>query len=397
MKKKILALMLSVMLIFTALPLEIAAREINDSITNEPYEIGEVDGKLNKIYTLADFMSENELREFAKEISNVEEEDGFLGPVIQSDPVRGTKHDKPTEEVYPTNDTPFKLKLAISIADRFFKKQTIDIYFGNPIKYPDNAQKIAEFNIDATDEGADFNKVIKYYDAKWVEGKKEYGIEKTKKSPINIYFSVPFNFTYDFTLASTKTKKTTEYAEGREPYIQFNVDMRQSVMHGYSIKWLDSNKDNRDNVSATWYGKQGDSFPATLKTIDSAYSVYNLNQFDPSDKKNIVDENGETYTPHPYYLNKWDPSADGGVGAWTSEKIVTRSYQGTNIGVFQAEKLVINDTDTAPQAGLYVDGASRQGSKTLKNNKKYFYESTGDYKTLHVLTMREALKVNFNT
>ena len=389
--------MLSVMLIFTALPLEIAAREINDSITNEPYEIGEVDGKLNKIYTLADFMSENELREFAKEISNVEEEDGFLGPVIQSDPVRGTKYDKPTEEVYPTNDTPFKLKLAISIADRFFKKQTIDIYFGNPIKYPDNAQKIAEFNIDATDEGADFNKVIKYYDAKWVEGKKEYGIEKTKKSPINIYFSVPFNFTYDFTLASTKTKKTTEYAEGREPYIQFNVDMRQSVMHGYSIKWLDSNKNNRDNVSATWYGKQGDSFPATLKTIDSAYSVYNLNQFDPSDKKNIVDENGETYTPHPYYLNKWDPSADGGVGAWTSEKIVTRSYQGTNIGVFQAEKLVINDTDTAPQAGLYVDGASRQGSKTLKNNKKYFYESTGDYKTLHVLTMREALKVKFNT
>lgn len=397
MKKKFLALMLSVMLILTALPLEVAAKEVNSSIKNEPYEIGEVDGGLNKIYTLADFMSEDELKEFANEIANAEGEDEFLGPVIQSTPVGSTQYSKPTTEKYPTNNAPLKLKLAISVADRFFKKQTIDIYFGDPIKYPDKATKIAEFNIDATDANEDFNKVIKYYDATWVDGKEAFGLEKIAQSPGNIVFMVPYNFTYDFTLASTKVEKNTQYAEGRQPYLQFEVEMRQSVMHGYSIKWLDSNKGNRENVSAMWYGKQGNLYTATLKTIDSAYSVYNRNQYRDQDKINKTDEDGVTYSSYPYYLNTWDPNADGGVGAWTYEIIETRAYPGLNSGVFQAEKLVINDTDTAPQAGLYVDGTSRQGEKTLKNNTKYFYESTGDYKTLHVLTMREALKVNFNT
>ena len=43
---------------------------------------------------------------------------------------------------------------------------------------------------------------------------------------------------------------------GKDAKVEFIVYGKQSVMHGYGIKWYDIDATNRDKIEARWEGRQ---------------------------------------------------------------------------------------------------------------------------------------------
>ena len=355
MIKKKISLLLAFIMILGVLPLNILANTAKQELNNDKdYEQVVIDGKIFKVFTIGDLMDKNSIK--------------------RNDHKNFVRRNAPSIRIQreggANTDIKFYLDLAWSTYDRPIINTKMDVYVGPPGKQ--GSIKLGYFNVDSE---------AQLTEAKRFEMVQEYdgttpSIEFLVKNAFSqIRIAVPEDMRYDFILASAFWDEKNKYGND----VIFRIEGKQSVMHGYGIKWYDTDKTNRDKIEAKWTGKVGQEHNAILGTEDRNYSAYILNKLDDRYLKTYPD--GTNYTEYPYYY-------DG-------KEIITFADK-ENEGKYTDVNLAINEKDDARTAGLTVDG-KRDGSKVLKNNTKYLYHSVGDYRTFHMLSMREALEVKFNT
>lgn len=281
-----------------------------------------------------------------------------------------------------TNDIKFVLDLSWSTIDRPIDNVTMFVYAGPPSD--SRSIKLGHFVVNSVAKPGvkqRFEMVQEYF------GTKPSIEALVNKGFRSITIAIPEDMRYDFILAPVKwDEKDKEGTAGVDQKVVFNIEGRQNVMHGYGIRWFDNDAANRDKIAARWEGKENQTSDVKLATVNRDYSVYSNNVLDTNDKTNVKTyPDGMKYSNYDYYYN--------GI------KITTYA-DADNKGKYDNELLAIAEKSQAPYASLKVKDGEKyklKGEKVLKNDTKYLYNSVGDYRTFHVLSMREALNVEFNT
>lgn len=354
--KRILSLFLALIMVLGLVPVDAFADSYPGPAsldTDKAYEEATIDGVVYKVYKLADLIDPPEVEEsmapmtMSKSASTLQ---------AQGDPVQAS-----TIEFY--------LELHWSTYDRPIVNVTMPVYVGPPSDSRSFTLGYFEVNSVAS-PGVDqtFNMVLDY-DGSDLEDLVKYAFSQ-------ITIAIPVDMRYDFILAATKWDEK----EKKGNRVIFHIEGRQSVMHGYGIRWFDTNSDNRDKVDAKWEGKDNQIVEVKLGTEDRNYSVYDKNTVNPKENINEYSD-GTKYTKYDYYYNG---------------KKITTYADADNTGKINYTNLAINGPINATNASLTIDG-NRKGEKVLKNSTKYLYHSVGDYRTFHVLSMREALNVKLNS
>lgn len=354
MKKK-LSLFLAIIMILGILPFNAFAANNTTSLaqtSNKDYEEATLDGVAYKVYNVADLMDMTSSKKVNVLMTESRKSNSYI------------KQNTPTQ----SSNIEFFLDLVWQTYDRPIKNVIMPVYVGNPAD--PRSKKLGYFEVTTGANEDQYIKMVQTYTDT------NPSIEQLVKSAFHVItIAIPKDMRYDFILASTKWDSKKK----QENKVIFRVEGAQSVMHGFGIKWYDTDKTNREIITAKWTGKDDTTLKPLLATEDRNYSGYERNKLDPASKTKYP--NGESYTEYDYYY-------DGTLVKTYADK--------NNQGQFSYDALAINTKDDAPNAGLTVDG-KRDGSKILKNNTKYLYHSVGDYRTFHVLSMREALEVKFNT
>ena len=354
MKKK-LSLFLAIIMILGILPINAFAANNTTSLaqtSNKDYEEATLDGVAYKVYNVADLMDMTSSKKVNVLMTESRKSNSYI------------KQNTPTQ----SSNIEFFLDLVWQTYDRPIKNVIMPVYVGNPAD--SRSKKLGYFEVTTGANEDQYIKMVQTYTDT------NPSIEQLVKSAFHVItIAIPKDMRYDFILASTKWDSKKK----QDNKVIFRVEGAQSVMHGFGIKWYDTDDANREKIDAVWTGKVGQTLDAKLAKVDRNYSAYFANKIVDSRKENY--EDGGEYTPYDYYYN--------------GQKITTYA-DSENEGKYTDVNLAINGPVDAPTASLTVDG-KREGSKVLKNNTKYLYHSVGDYRTFHVLSMREALKVKFNT
>ena len=354
MKKK-LSLFLAIIMILGILPINAFAANNTTSLaqtSNKDYEDATLDGVAYKVYNVADLMDMTSSKKVNVLMTESRKSNSYI------------KQNTPTQ----SSNIEFFLDLVWQTYDRPIKNVIMPVYVGNPAD--PRSKKLGYFEVTTNANEDQYIKMVQTYTDT------SPSIEQLVKSAFHVItIAIPKDMRYDFILASTKWDSKKK----QDNKVIFRVEGAQSVMHGFGIKWYDTDDANREKIDAVWTGKVGQTLDAKLAKVDRDYSAYFANKIVDSRKENY-DDGGE-YTPYDYYYN--------------GQKITTYA-DAENQGKYTDVNLAINGPVDAPTASLTVDGM-RDGSKVLKHNTKYLYHSVGDYRTFHVLSMREALQVKFNT
>ena len=356
-----LALFLAFIMLLGLVPTNVFAANTAklEPANDKAYEEVIIDGAPYKVYKVADFIDGHSEESTISLMSRSAKPFGSPAPT-------------------GTDDIKFVLDLAWETIDRPINNVIMPVYVGDPSD--SRSIKLGHFIVNsAASPGA----------KQRIEMVQEYfgptpSIENlVKKAFAKIKIAIPEDMVYDFILASTKWEDTQkEGTTGIDLKVVFKIEGKQSVMHGFGIKWYDTDAANREKIDAKWGGLVGQELDAKLATVDRNYSAYFANKIDRTNPGRLQHySDGSEYTPFDYYYN--------------GEKITTCA-DAENQGKFDNNQLAIGPNSDRSNAKLTVDG-KRHGEKVLKNNTKYFYDSVGDYRTFHVLSMREALKVKFNT
>ena len=356
-----LALFLAFIMLLGLVPTNVFAANTAklEPANDKAYEEVIIDGAPYKVYKVADFIDGHSEESTISLMSRSAKPFGSPAPT-------------------GTDDIKFVLDLSWETIDRPINNVTMPVYVGDPSD--SRSIKLGHFIVNsAASPGA----------KQRIEMVQEYfgptpSIENlVKKAFAKIKIAIPEDMVYDFILASTKWEDTQkEGTTGIDLKVVFKIEGKQSVMHGFGIKWYDTDAANREKIDAKWGGLVGQELDAKLATVDRNYSAYFANKIDRTNPGRLQHyPDGSEYTPFDYYYN--------------GEKITTCA-DAENQGKFDNNQLAIGPNSDRSNAKLTVDG-KRHGEKVLKNNTKYFYDSVGDYRTFHVLSMREALQVKFNT
>ena len=356
-----LALFLAFIMLLGLVPTNVFAANTAklEPANDKAYEEVIIDGAPYKVYKVADFIDGHSEESTISLMSRSAKPFGSPAPT-------------------GTDDIKFVLDLAWETIDRPINNVIMPVYVGD--LSDSRSIKLGHFIVNsAASPGA----------KQRIEMVQEYfgptpSIENlVKKAFAKIKIAIPEDMKYDFILASTKWEDTQkEGTTGIDLKVVFKIEGTQSVMHGFGIKWYDTDAANREKIDAKWGGLVGQELDAKLATVDRNYSAYFANKIDRTNPGRLQHyPDGSEYTPFDYYYN--------------GEKITTCA-DAENQGKFDNNQLAIGPNSDRSNAKLTVDG-KRHGEKVLKNNTKYFYDSVGDYRTFHVLSMREALEVKFNT
>lgn len=358
-----MALFLALIMLLGILPVNVfaasdAAKPAPKNVKN--YEEVTIDGRPYKVYKLADLMdkpapkSPLTLKSMAK----------FVKPL--ADP--GTT---------AANDYKFVLELSWETIDRPVDNVELPVYVGPPGKQ--GSIKLGHFVVSSVARPG----VKQSFDMKPEYSGTNPSIDFLVKNAFTqITVAIPEDMRYDFILAGARWDNKRKESNK----IIFVVYGSQSVMHGYGIRWYDNDPANRDKIAARWEGKENQISDVKLGTENRDYSVYINNVLDTNDSTNVKTyPDGMKYSNYDYYYNG---------------KKITTYADADNKGKYDSELLTIQSKRQAPFASLKVEDGNDyklKGEKVLKNDTKYFYNSVGDYRTFHVLSMREALNVKFNT
>ena len=358
MKKK-LALFLAFIMLLGLMPTNVFAANTakSEPASDKAYEEVRIDGAPYKVYKVADFIDGHS-------------EESAISLMSRSAKPFGNP------ATTGTSNIKFVLNLKWSTIDRPIETIKLPVYVGPP--NDSRSFTLGYFEVESyASPGVEQRfDMVKTYTGTDIEDLVKYAFSQ-------ITIAIPVDMRYDFILASAKWDSKKKPVNNE---FVFTIEGRQSVMHGYGIRWFDTVQDNREKVVAKWEGKENQTSDVKLGTEDRDYSVYKNNVIDTNDNTNIKTyPDGTQYSNYDYYYNG---------------KKITTYADADNLGKYDDEVLGIAELRQAPTASLKVkDGNDYKlkGTKTLKNNTKYFYNSVGDYRTFHVLSMREAVNVKFNT
>ena len=157
---------------------------------------------------------------------------------------------------------------------------------------------------------------------------------------------------------------------------QFVANVSQNVMSVYKISWFDNYKSKRQEFEGKWKGSKSIETDLVGSTEDGYYTV--IQELIGRDDFYTGNKSDEPYTP-------------------VDKTLVGELKQGYKQKPIDPDNLTIDDVTPVDTAGSYIrkDGVETQKG-FLELGTKYYYNITGDYRTLHEIKLREALKVNFD-
>lgn len=333
MIKRKLALFLAFIMLLGILPTNVFAtiNAAKPAVENgKNYEEVTIDGMVYKVYKVED-LKESNFRE------------------RRMAPTNNSRFAKPLGDPTPanTNKIKFVLELSWSTIDRPIKNVKMPVYFGDPTD--PRAINLGYFMVNSVASPGKVQKFDMTDEYTGTSPSRDFLVENGRA---NIRIAVPVDMRYDFILAPVKWDSQQGPINSR---LIFKIEGRQSVMHGYGIRWFDTNSANRDKIEARWEGKENQTSDVKLGTENRDYSVYINNVLDTNDASNVKEyPDGTRYSNYDYYYNG---------------KKITTYADADNKGKYDSELLAIASKAQAPTASLKVkDGSDYKlkGEKILK-------------------------------
>lgn len=281
MIKRKLSLFLALIMLIGILPINgfAASPSKYETVYEKSYEEKIIDGKPYKVYNIGDLIDRSQ----------------ELSPNLFKKMTKSTALPQKQETPIQASTIKFVLELRWSTYDRPIDNVTIPVYVGDPSN--PKSIKLGHFEVNSTASPGvvqNFNMINEYNGPASIE-------DLVKYAYANFRLAIPNDMRYDFILAPAKWDSKQKNGD----VFKFVIEAKQSVMHGYGIKWFDNDKSNREKIEAKWEGRANQtSDKIKLGTEDRDYSVYINNVIDTNDKNNVKSyPDGTTYSNYVYYYN----------------------------------------------------------------------------------------------
>ena len=353
MKKRIISFMLILLMILTSVPVEAfghQSRNVNPNKEAEAkYNVVNINGQKYKAYKISDIMPDNLVKKQSQKRafnSGLMRTSGYVDQT-ETDP-----------------NKLWTLKINWETRDIDFPNETIIF----PVIYnPDGEENTGDeielgiFEVDA---------------AHAKKGNSNERIKMKVKEGINpndfiegAEILCPHFIKYDLRIVKNNEWNGHEYQE-----YQFLANVSQNVMSVYKISWFDNDSSKRQEFEGKWKGSKSIETDLVGSTEDGYYTVIK----ELIGRKDLYTGNNKPYTPSEGHM----------AGA------LKKGYKEEPI---QFVSLNIDDVTPVDTAGSYIikDGVETQKG-FLQLGTKYYYNITGDYRTLHEIELREELKVKFD-
>ena len=354
MKKRIISFMLVLLMILTSAPVEAFGHQSRKTYPNKEtevkYNVVNINGQKYKAYKISDIMPENFEKKNSKNNNFNSVHMRSSGYVDQTD---------------PDPERWWTLKINWETRDIDFPEGTIIF----PVIYnPDGEEDTGDeielgiFEVDAAHaKKGNTNERIKM--------KVKEGI-----NPID-YIDGAEILCPKFIKYDIRIFKNNEWNGHEINQWQFLANVSQNVMPLYKISWFDNDSSKRQEFEGRWKGSKSIETDLVGSTEDGVYAVvdgYQGTWFYAGNKSD------KPYTP-------------------VEDNLVENVKKGYKTKPIEEVSLNINDRTPVDTAGSYIrkDGVETQKG-FLQLGTKYYYNITGDYRTLHEIELREELKVKFD-
>ena len=180
----------------------------------------------------------------------------------------------------------------------------------------------------------------------------------------------------DFIRYDLRMINNNKWNEHEYQTYQFLANVSQNVMSVYKISWFDNDSSKRQEFEGRWKGSKSIETDLLGSTEDGYYTV--IKEFIGRDDFYAGNKSDKPYTP-------------------VEDNKVEALKKGYKEDPINRVNLNIDDVTPVDTAGSYIrkDGVETQKG-FLQLGTKYYYNITGDYRTLHEIELREELKVKFN-
>ena len=353
MKKRIISFMLILLMILTSVPVEAfghQSRNVNPNKEAEAkYNVVNINGQKYKAYKISDIMPDNLVKKQSQKRafnSGLMRTSGYVDQT-ETDP-----------------NKLWTLKINWETRDIDFPNETIIF----PVIYnPDGEENTGDeielgiFEVDA---------------AHAQKGNSNERIKMKVKEGINpndyiegAEILCPHFIKYDLRIVKNNEWNGHEYQE-----YQFLANVSQNVMSVYKISWFDNDSSKRQEFEGKWKGSKSIETDLVGSTEDGYYTVIK----ELIGRKDLYTGNNKPYTP-----------SEGHMAGELKKGYKEEPIQFVNLN--------IDDVTPVDTAGSYIikDGVETQKG-FLQLGTKYYYNITGDYRTLHEIELREELKVKFD-
>lgn len=355
MKKRIISFMLILMMILTSVPIEAFGHQSRIASPNKEtevkYNVVNINGQKYKAYKISDIMPDNMVKK--------NNQTRTFKSVLMRTPGY-------VDQTEPDPHKRWTLKINWETRDIDFPKGTIIV----PVVYdPDGEYKSGDeielgiFEVDATH-------AKKGNTNERIEMKVKEGINPNDYIDGAVIYCPEF-IKYDLRIVKNNEWNGHEYQE-----YQFLANVSQNVMSVYKISWFDNDSSKRQEFEGRWKGSESIETDLVGSTEDGYYTV--IDEFIGRDDFYTGNKSDQPYTP-------------------VDKTLVGKLKKGYKTKPINLVNLNIDDVTPVDTAGSYIrkdDVETQKGF--LQLGTKYYYNITGDYRTLHEIELREALKVKFD-
>ena len=355
MRKRIISFMLILLMILTSVPLEAFGYQGKNVYSNKEtevkYNIVNVNGQKYKAYKISDIMPNNLV------------ENNIKKSTFNSVFMRATGYVDQTES---DPNKLWTLKINWETKDIDFPDKTIIF----PVIYNPDGEENSGDEIELGIFEVDAAHAKKGNTNERITMKVNEGINP------NDYIDGAEVLCPQFIKYDLRIFKNNEWNGHEHQTYQFLANISQNVMSVYKISWFDNDNSKRQEFTGRWKGSKSIETDLVGSTEDGYYTV--IKELVGRDDFYTGNKSDEPYQPTEKYM----------------VKSLKKGYKEEPI---EPVRLNIDDVTPVETAGSYIrkDGVETQKG-FLQLGTKYYYNITGDYRTLHEIELREALNVKFD-
>ena len=355
MNKRIISIMLVLLMILTSVPVEAfghQSRNVNPNKEAEAkYNVVNINGQKYKAYKISDIMPDNLVKKQSQKRafnSGLMRTSGYVDQT-ETDP-----------------NKLWTLKINWETRDINFPNGTIIF----PVVYDEDGEIGNEDDIELGRFEVDASHAKKGNTNERINMKVKEGINP------NDYVDGAVVLAPDFIRYDLRIINNNKWNGHEVETYQFLANVSQNVMSVYKISWFDNDNSKRQEFEGRWKGSKSIETDLVGSTEDGYYTV--IKEFIGRDDFYAGNKSDKPYTP--VEENKVE--------------VLKKGYKDEPIN---RVNLNIDDVTPVDTAGSYIrkDGVETQKG-FLQLGTKYYYNITGDYRTLHEIELREELKVKFD-
>ncbi|MFR7350241.1 S-layer homology domain-containing protein [Peptoniphilus sp.] len=355
MNKRIISIMLVLLMILTSVPVEAfghQSRNVNPNKEAEAkYNVVNINGQKYKAYKISDIMPDNLVKKQSQKRafnSGLMRTSGYVDQT-ETDP-----------------NKLWTLKINWETRDINFPNGTIIF----PVVYDEDGEIGNEDDIELGRFEVDASHAKKGNTNERINMKVKEGINP------NDYVAGAVVLAPDFIRYDLRIINNNKWNGHEVETYQFLANVSQNVMSVYKISWFDNDNSKRQEFEGRWKGSKSIETDLVGSTEDGYYTV--IKDFIGRDDFYAGNKSDKPYTP-------------------VEDNKVEALKKGYKEEPINRVNLNIDDVTPVDTAGSYIrkDGVETQKG-FLQLGTKYYYNITGDYRTLHEIELREELKVKFD-